>query len=147
MTEDNPYRALVVDGEPPGCSLVCRALNLEGFVCDATGDGLEAKRLIASNPYDLVVTELQIPKRHGHALAVEILGCDKRPVIAILTRLRDPRLAKDLIARGVDCFECKPVNYALFAAKLAALVWRRRPCRDDDSLPGRWAVISVHGVL
>ena len=147
MTEDNCYRALVIDGEPPLRSLVCRALNREGFACDATGDGLEAKRLIASNRYDLVVTDLRIPKRHGHALAAELLGRPQRPVVAILTGLLEPRLAGDLIARGVDCFECKPVNYELFAAKLAALVWRRRARRDDAPAPQRWAMISVHGVL
>jgi HD-like signal output (HDOD) protein len=62
---------------------------------------------------------------NGHALAVELLGRENRPAIVILTGVTEPRLAKDLIARGVDDIMFKPVDQGILAAKVRALVERR----------------------
>jgi HD-like signal output (HDOD) protein len=42
----------------------------------------------------------------------------------------EPKIAKDLTVRGVDCIEFKPVNYPLFAAKVRGLVQGR----EDDAV-------------
>lgn len=119
------YRALVVDDEVLVRNLTVRALGREGFTCDTAGDGNEALKLLRANRYHALVTDLRMPNRHGHALAVEVLGMKDRPTVVILTGVLEPKLAKDLIARGVDYVEFKPVNYELFAAKVKALALRR----------------------
>ena len=120
------YRALVVDDDPAVRSLTIHSLAIEGFACDAAADGLRAKEMLASAGYDLVVTDLRMPGFNGHALAVDLLKEYRRPVIVVLTGVFDPRLAKDLVVRGVDCVEFKPVRYDLFAAKVRAMTDRRR---------------------
>ncbi|MHC4401139.1 MAG: HDOD domain-containing protein [Planctomycetota bacterium] len=124
--QDHEYRALVVDDEPLVRNLTIRALGAERFQCDAAADGAEARQMFGSSRYDAVVTDLRMPNRHGHSLAVELLASDAPPVVVVLTGIMEPRLAKDLITRGADYVEFKPVNYELFAAKIRALVDRRK---------------------
>lgn len=119
-------QALVVDDEPLVRQLTMRALAEEGFRCDAAADGAEALILIGETNYDLVVTDLRMPVAHGHGLAVSLLESDERPVLVVLTGILEPRIAKDLLARGVDDIVFKPVDYGLFALKASALVKRKR---------------------
>jgi DNA-binding response OmpR family regulator len=120
------YRALVVDDDPAVRHLTIHALVNAGFACDAAADGLHAKEILTSASYDVVVTDLRMPGFNGHALAVDLLKVNERPAIVILTGVLEPRLAGDLIRRGVDCVEFKPVRYDLFSAKVKAVVDRRK---------------------
>ena len=123
---DNPYRALVVDDEPAVRTLAIRALQREGFSCDSAADGVEAEEMIPAQRYDVVVTDLRMPNKNGHALASNILLMADRPAVVILTGVLEPKIAKDMITRGVDCIEFKPVNYPIFAAKVKGLVDGRK---------------------
>jgi len=121
-------RALVVDDEINIRRLVSSALSNEGFLCDVAEEGEQAWRMISESPcpYDLVVTDLIMPGRHGHSLATQILTLVDRPVLVVLTGFTEPRIAKDLIARGIDDIVFKPLPFIPFAAKMRALVGRRK---------------------
>jgi len=120
-------RALVVDDEAAVRRLTIAALRDFQFACDQAADGEHALEMIGSRRYDVVVTDLRMPRRHGHSLAVELLGRGQnRPLVVVLTGVAEPRLAADLIARGVDDVVFKPLNFQLFAAKVRALCLRRR---------------------
>jgi DNA-binding response OmpR family regulator len=132
MTKES-YRALVVDDDRAVRHLTSLALAKEGFVCEAAVDGLHAKEILTAASYDVVVTDLRMPCLNGHALVVDLLKVTERPLIVILTGVFEPRLARDLIARGVDCVDFKPVRYDLFAAKVKAMTDRRK--KDLESAP------------
>lgn len=119
-------RALVVDDDALVRNLTIRALHREGFTCDAAHDGAEAMELMADRHYDVVVTDLVMPNRHGHWLASEALKATRPPLVVVLTGVLEPRLVKDLLIRGVASVEFKPTNYDLFAAKVKALCARRQ---------------------
>jgi len=125
MNEDQ-YRALVVDDEPLVRQLTMRALSRRGFRCEPASDGAQGAAMAASTAYDVVVTDLQMPNQHGHSLAVELLAHERRPAVVIVTGLAEPKLAKDLLARGVDDVLFKPVDYDFLAAKIEAIIQRRR---------------------
>lgn len=116
------YRALVVEDEEPVRALAVRALAKEGFQCDSAGDGLQATGMLKNSHYDVVVTDLRMPRENGHALATKILARRPRPRIVILTGVLEPSLADDLIARGADEIAFKPVDYREFALKVKQLV-------------------------
>lgn len=123
--QQQQYRALVVDDEPAVRMITMRELSRTGFTCDAARDGLHAKELLADSRYDAVVTDLRMPEMNGHALAVDLLTLPSRPVVVVLTGVTEPRLAKDLIARGVDDILFKPIDQSILASKVRALVERR----------------------
>ncbi len=125
MTSDPTFRALVVDDDPIARKMLVFSLEQEHFVCDAAVDGIHATGLLNERQYDLVVTDLIMPNRHGHSLAVELLNGKHRPVIVVHTSVEEPKLIKDLLARGVDDIVSKPTNYPVLAAKAIGLVKRR----------------------
>ncbi len=125
--------AIVVDDEGIVRKMMAFALRQEGFVCHAASDGEEAMQLIESREYHLVVTDLAMPHKNGHALAVELLARPNRPTIAVHTAIVEPKITKDLMNRGVDDIIFKPTDYAAFAAKIRGIVDRRLKSSASDS--------------
>jgi CheY-like chemotaxis protein len=125
MTNHRELRALVVDDELAVRQLLKLALVRQGFDCDQAADGIEAEARVAVHQYDAIVTDLRMPNKHGHALAVRLLDLEDRPVIVVHTGVCEPRLTKDLLIRGVDDVLFKPCDFGLLAAKVRALVDRR----------------------
>ena len=90
-----------------------------------TNKGVEDMAKNISLLKNLVVIDLRMPTKHGHSLAVDLLGKENPPLIVIHTSCDDPRMTKDLMLRGVDDIVYKPANYPAFAAKLRGMAERR----------------------
>jgi len=122
-----------VDDETPVRKLTIRALSEEGFICDPAVDGIEGTAAARAHHYDVIVTDLRMPNKHGHALVCDLLPLEDRPLLVVLTGVMEPRLVKDLINRGIDYIDFKPVEYDVFAATVSALAKRRRDqCVKSD---------------
>jgi DNA-binding response OmpR family regulator len=124
------YRVLAVDDEEAIRKLVAIALRQHGFQCDVAADGIEAEWLLTETTYDAVVTDLKMPNMHGHALILALLERPNRPVIIALTGLLEPKLAKDLLLRGVDDVLFKPIDFGFLALKVRALLDRQAVQRN-----------------
>jgi len=61
-------RVLVVDDEPPLRRIIRRRLEAEHFQVEEAGDGESALRLIQSQPFDLVLTDLLMPEINGRQI-------------------------------------------------------------------------------
>lgn len=118
--------ALVVDDDPLSRNMICFALSSAGFHCIEAVNGNDALAKLSAREVNLVVSDLKMPGRNGHSLAVELLQRPRRPLIAIHTAVTDPRLTEDLMIRGVDDIVFKPTNYPAFAAKMRGLAKHRR---------------------
>lgn len=117
-----PWRALVVDDEAPLRMLIVRALTMQQIGCDQAEDGAVALGKLDENRYDIVVTDLRMPNRHGHSLCQAILERPDRPLVVVVTGLAEPRLIADLKARGVDAIFEKPFNLPSFAGKIREML-------------------------
>jgi DNA-binding response OmpR family regulator len=124
------YRALVVDDDSMAREATILAFQDEGFDCEWARDGAEAIAACKSSTFDVVLTDLRMPHRNGHSFIVELLKKADRPAIVVLTGVHEPRLAQDLIHRGVDDLMLKPVDYQLLTHKVKGLVSRRRAERN-----------------
>ena len=131
---DQDWRVLIVD-EPVIRRLMAMAFSKHGMLCDHAENGIDALRQMKSTRYDAVVTELAVPQMNGHALAVEILSMPDRPLVMIVTGIQEPRLAQDLMARGVDDLMFKPVDFTGLALKLKIRLDRRAAVRTRRSGP------------
>jgi DNA-binding response OmpR family regulator len=136
-TEDNKDRILVVDDEAAVRELTIRAMNQEGFTCDPAINGEQALKMLEITPYVAVITDLRMPQIHGHALAVDLLHRDDRPVVFVLTGIVEPKLTKDFLSRGVDDVFFKPVDHWLMAVKLSALLSLRKEEAANADAPQR----------
>ncbi len=133
---DSALRALVVDDEPIARRTIMWALSNENFECMPATDGIDALQKLNGVEYDLIVTDLCMPNKHGYAFITEVLGEQRAtlPVVVAHSSVDEPRLTKDLMLRGVDDVVYKPTNYAAFAAKMRGLVLNRRSKVQDQPL-------------
>ncbi|HWB12208.1 MAG TPA: HDOD domain-containing protein [Pirellulales bacterium] len=119
-------RVLLVDDDLELGRGLAHVLSSEGFICDRAANGTEASAMLAETDYDVLVTDLRMPILNGHALSVATLRKTPRPLVVILTAVIEPRLAADLLIRGVDDVLFKPVSATHLATKLKALLVRRK---------------------
>ncbi len=117
---NSPFQVLVIDDEAAVRELTIRALDRAGFECVPAINGEQALKMLEMKNYDVVVTDLRMPNVHGHALAVDLLAREHRPLIYVVTGVVEPKLAKDLLTRGIDDIFFKPVDHEMLAVKIAA---------------------------
>jgi DNA-binding response OmpR family regulator len=117
---ESRFQVLVVDDEAAVRELTIRALDDAGFECLPAIDGVQALKMLERKDFDAVVTDLRMPHLHGHTLAVDLLARERRPLIYVVTGVIEPKLARDLLSRGVDDIFFKPVDHQMLAVKIAA---------------------------
>jgi DNA-binding response OmpR family regulator len=71
------YRILVVDDEPDIRRLNSELLIEAGYEVDIAADGVMASELLARNPYDLIITDNQMPRMSGVELLQELYSARK----------------------------------------------------------------------
>ena len=105
------FRLLVIDDDPEILEILRDMLRLKGHRVTATGDGHEALRLIESEDFDLVLTDLGMPSVSGWDIAKCAKAKDpKRPVI-LITGWGAQYEEDDLTTSGVDHVLSKPLSW------------------------------------
>jgi CheY-like chemotaxis protein len=123
-------RVLVVDDEAHIVQVVALKLRNADLEVDTALDGAEALQMLRLRPYDLVVTDLQMPEMSGTELA-EAMSVDPRlariPVLMLTARghlLREGEAEARNIAKVVH----KPFSPRALLAEVLALL----PAADRD---------------
>ena len=102
-------RILIVDDEQIIRESLSFVLNKEGYEVDEASNGVEAIEKQEAEPYDLVVTDIEMPNLDGFALTRKIKK-DPRyahlPVIAVTALAEDEDKAKGKAA-GIDDYQVK----------------------------------------
>ncbi|MEO1174496.1 MAG: response regulator, partial [Myxococcota bacterium] len=65
-------RVLYVDDDRRSGSVFERQMRGFGFSVTVTNSGFQALRILESSPFDVVVSDLRMPRMDGHALLSEI---------------------------------------------------------------------------
>jgi DNA-binding NtrC family response regulator len=82
ISDDKPYRILVVDDEPAIRRLNSDLLMEAGYEVDAVGNGVMAWEVLNQNHYDLLITDNLMPKMSGVELLKKLHACHRfLPVI------------------------------------------------------------------
>lgn len=119
---DRQKEVLIVDDEPQVRELTRRALVASGLACDTASDGEEAMRMVGRKPYDGVITDLRMPRRHGQMLCADLARLPQPPPVLVMTAMTDPRLVENLLSQGVYDVVHKPVNYLTLAAEVQKML-------------------------
>ncbi len=145
---------MVVEDEPNICELVCLHLGLEGYACEAVGDGQEALKRAEAERLDLLVLDVMIPGLDGLSLcrAVRNGRMNHDVPILILTARREEADKVVGLESGADDYLTKPFGVRELVARARALLRRPRAplpagAAPDASPAGEVApAIRVHGI-
>ncbi len=111
-------RILVAEDTPSNVWVLTKMLRKSDVVLDICGDGTEAVARCASNHYDLVLMDIQMPIMDGFEATKEIRKTKPNlPIIALSASNLD-ELKDQIIASGMTDYISKPFHPHQFFAKL-----------------------------
>jgi two-component system OmpR family response regulator len=118
-------RILVVEDDPKTARFLKQGLEEEGHAVDIAPDGDEGAYLGHLNPYDLILLDIQLPRRNGLQLATELRreGVET-PILMLTGRDSTPDVVRGLNA-GADDYLTKPFDFDELVARVNALTRRR----------------------
>ncbi len=118
-------RILVIEDELRLAENVARSLEESaGYAIDIAGDGEEGLFMAESNPYDLILLDLMLPRMSG----IEVLGRLRdhkvhTPVL-VLTARDEKESTIELLNAGADDYLTKPFDLGELLARAKALIRR-----------------------
>ena len=107
---DDKKKLLIIDDEEAVAEIL-EAFLEDDFDCTVTFGGEEAIELLSNNTYNLVITDLEMPRVTGFDIINHIQTLDEKPVVLISTGHgeEDPEVKKALDA-GAHGAIVKPFN-------------------------------------
>jgi serine phosphatase RsbU (regulator of sigma subunit) len=132
---------ILAEDQPSGRLIVSFALKEAGFRVTAAENGAEALEKIseaveAGEPYDLLVTDVDMPEMNGVELIDELVAADVAMPIIVMTAIGTKHLVVELMRRGVTEYIDKPFEppelVAMARDALAKDEERRRKEEEKD---------------
>lgn len=123
-----PKSVLVVDDEPNIMLSLQYLMKQAGFEVRLARDGEEALASVAADPPDLVLLDINIPKRNGYEVCQAIRADGRFSGVRILmltAKGREVEIEKGL-ALGADGYETKPFSTRALAARVKELLATER---------------------
>jgi CheY-like chemotaxis protein/hemerythrin-like domain-containing protein len=102
------YRILVVDDDADDREGLRRILSREGYKVDPAIDGLDALEKAARLDYDLVLTDLLMPRLDGLSLLERLRGAKPHLPVLLITGFGDWGSYARAIEMGAAAYLCKP---------------------------------------
>jgi len=124
-------RILIVDDEPAIIKGLSFSLKQDGYEIDSAADGEEAVEKFNSNPYDLIILDVMLPRLNGLEVLEKIREQSRVPVIMLTAKGED--MDKILgLDYGADDYITKPFNILELKARIKAVFRRLNGANNEQ---------------
>lgn len=106
----DPARILIVDDDEMLCQLLARWLSKEGYSCTPAYNGEEALHFLAASPFDLMITDLNMPGISGIELLGMIRGKYQNMIAIVVSAVDDRSVAISALELDAFAYIIKPIN-------------------------------------
>ncbi|HEX6209455.1 MAG TPA: GAF domain-containing protein, partial [Methylomirabilota bacterium] len=120
-------RCLVVDDEPAVRAVIADILESAGHVVEQLSEGGEAIARFAAEPFDLVVTDLAMPRVSGWQVARAVKQVAPRVPVFLVSGFGVELTAEERRAHGVDLVLVKPLDIQEILDAVAEVARARPP--------------------
>ena len=127
---ESPLKVLIVDDEPAICSFVERVLQQCGYTTEVVHSPSAALvKFVASGPFDLLLTDENMPEARGHELAAQLRLLDPELSVLYMTGYSDMLFtARSTLWEGEAYIE-KPVSARGLSEAISLLLGSRTRTR------------------
>jgi two-component system response regulator ChvI len=135
------HNIALVDDDRNIITSVSMALEAEGFNVKTYNDGEEGLKGITSNPPDLAVLDIKMPRMDGMEVLTKLRETSTLPVIFLTSK--DDEVDEVIGLRmGADDYITKPFSQRLLIERIRALLRRKdlqneKPNADDEEITQR----------
>jgi DNA-binding response OmpR family regulator len=117
-------RILLVEDDTRMARVIAKGLREQTYAVDLAGDGQEAVYLGSVNEYDLVILDVMLPLKDGHAVCRELRANSVRSPILMLTARGSVDDRVTGLDSGADDYLTKPFDFKELLARMRALLRR-----------------------
>jgi DNA-binding response OmpR family regulator len=118
-------RVLIVEDERRLAENIARSLRESaGYAVDTAFDGEEGLFMAESNPYDLIILDLMLPKLDGRGILQKIRRSGSAVPVLVLTARDEKESVVALLNSGADDYVAKPFDLGELLARAKALIRR-----------------------
>ncbi len=110
-------KLLIIEDEVRACEYLKKGLTESGYTVDVSYDGVDGLYQASSQPYDLIILDVMLPKLNGWQVLKTLRSSDIAIPVIMLT-------AKDQIANRVQGFELGANDYLIKPYAFAELLAR-----------------------
>ncbi len=141
-----PYTIALVDDDRNILTSVSMALEAEGFKVRTYTDGAEALRSLSTQPADIAVLDIKMPRMDGMELLQRLRKSSAIPVIFLTSK--DDEIDELLGLRmGADDYIKKPFSQKLLIERIRALIRRIEAAGETGDNPAAGALVRGELVL
>ncbi|MGL5414404.1 MAG: response regulator transcription factor [Clostridium sp.] len=116
-------KILVIEDDSKIRELICEFLKESGYEIEMASDGLEGYSKFREETFDLIITDIMMPRMDGYALTNLVREESDIPII-MLTALNDEENQIKAFDEKVDDFIAKPFSFALLVKRVEAVLRR-----------------------
>ena len=137
MAADGRARILIVDDDPAQLHALCDALDVSGYASRGFAAPGAALRALRDEPFDLLLTDLNMPGGDGISLLREALRIDPGIVGIVMTGEGTIDTAIGAMKSGAFDYVLKPFRLSAMLAVLARALKMRRLHEQNAALEGQ----------
>jgi len=105
-------RILIVDDEQRMRHLLSIMLGRGGYRVEQAGDGMEALEMINAQPFDMIITDIKMPRMDGIALLKRVMEMETPSPVVFITAFATVESAVEAMQQGAVDFITKPFEEA-----------------------------------
>lgn len=113
---------LVVDDDILIRELICAILKSKAYEVDEAADGQSALDLIQHTEYDLIISDLHMPRMNGHQFLSLAIAKKPDTKIMIISGNCSEEMLIELLEKGAFDFIVKPFSICEFETKVETLL-------------------------
>jgi response regulator RpfG family c-di-GMP phosphodiesterase len=118
-------RVLAVDDERAACKLLAIMLRPPAFSCATAASGEEALEALQREPFDAVISDLQMPGIGGLELLAHVRSCHPHVAFLVTTGVDDVEVGVQAMRSGADDYLVKPLLESAVVASLERALHKR----------------------
>mgnify|MGYP005835923795 CR=1 FL=1 len=108
---DVKKRILIIEDDEEMRSLLRDFFEEDGFEIDSVGNGSEAFRKIAREPFDLIITDIRMPGLTGLDILPGIKKLQPKVSIIVITAFGSEEIRRKAFDRGATAYLEKPIQF------------------------------------
>ena len=117
-------KILVIEDDEKLNYIVCSFLNSNGYQAIGCKNGIEAFDCLLEEPFDMIISDIMMPKMDGFEFSKALRKQDKKIPILFMTARDDITSKQKGFEIGIDDYMVKPIEMDELILRVAALLRR-----------------------
>jgi two-component system response regulator PilR (NtrC family) len=129
-----PEKLLIVDDEEIIRDSLTFILRKEGYDVEEARNGAQALEKVMSTPFDIVITDIEMPEMRGTELLEKIALCSPQTFVVIITAYGSIETAIEALRKGAYDYILKPIEFEDLLFRIRKLLEHRNLSLENTLL-------------